>query len=289
MAEATPDKPTGIMAETGRIPSYSELHRRANQWRNCCRRRTSGWATAPTAGKALATMLHSHRRRTVRTDRQAITWSMNGCAMSSMQFKCAFLLLGVVFAAAMPFSSALPKTEAELHGGSLVGQFLVATPEIGDPRFHHAVILVVQHNRNGALGIIINRPVEERTWASLMEAIGDTDTGIAGKVRIFAGGPVEPSLGFVVHSSEYRQGATLDIDGHVAVTANAGVLRDIAHDKGPKKSIIAFGYTGWGPGQVEDEIAQRAWFTEPEDPKLIFDEDRDKVWDDAVARRTFPL
>lgn len=209
--------------------------------------------------------------------------------MSSMRFKCVLLSLGLLLAVAMPMTSALPKTEAEPRSGSLAGQLLVAAPEIGDPRFSHAVILVVQHNKNGALGIIINRPVEERTWASLMEAIGENDTGIAGKVRIFAGGPVEPALGFVVHSSEYHQGATLDIDGHVAVTASADVLRDMAHDKGPKKSLIAFGYTGWGAGQIEDEIAQRAWFTEPEDPKLIFDEDKDKVWDDAVARRTFPL
>ena len=209
--------------------------------------------------------------------------------MFSMRLKHVLLFLGVLLAAAMPATAALPKSEAEPRSNSLAGQFLVATPEIGDPRFYHAVILVVQHNKNGALGIIINRPVEERSWASLMDAIGEKDTGIAGKVRIFAGGPVEPSLGFVVHSSEYHHGATLDIDGHVAVTASASVLRDIAHDEGPKKSLIAFGYTGWGPGQVEDEIARRAWFTEPEDPKLIFDEDRDKVWDDAVARRTFPL
>lgn len=206
-----------------------------------------------------------------------------------MRFKRVFLSVGVLLGAAMPVTAALPKTEAEPSSSSLTGQFLVATPEIGDPRFRHAVILVVQHNKNGALGIIINRPVEERSWASLMNAIGEKDTAIAGKVRIFAGGPVEPSLGFVVHSAEYHQGATLDVDGRVAVTASADALRDMAHDKGPKKSLVAFGYTGWGPGQVEGEIAQRAWFTEPEDPKLIFDEDREKVWDDAVARRTFPL
>ena len=209
--------------------------------------------------------------------------------MISKWLKHGLPLLAVLLAATTPVTAALPKSDAEPRGNSLAGQLLVATPEIGDPRFRQAVILVVQHSKDGALGIIINRPVEERSWASLMDAIGEKDTGITGTVRIFAGGPVEPSRGFVVHSSEYHRSATLDVDSHVAVTASAEVLRDIAHDKGPKKSIVAFGYTGWGPGQVEGEIARRAWFTEPEDPKLIFDEDRDKVWDDAVARRTFPL
>lgn len=209
--------------------------------------------------------------------------------MSLMRLNHVLLLLGTLFVASVPLTQAQPKSEVGPETNSLAGQLLVATPEIGDPRFYHAVILMVQDNKQGALGIIINRPVEERSWASLMDAIGEKDESVTGKVRIFAGGPVQPELGFVVHSTDYHSGATLDVDTHVAVTANAQVLRDIAHGKGPKKSLIAFGYTGWGPGQLAGEIAERGWFTEPEDPKLIFDEDRDKVWDKAVARRTLPL
>lgn len=197
-------------------------------------------------------------------------------------------LTAIVLPVAFP-TGAAPKTEAGPQGSSLAGQLLIASPEMGDPRFYHAVVLVVQHDTEGALGIIINRPVEERSLASLLEAIGERDTGVEGSVRIFAGGPVEPRRGFVVHSADYRRAETLDVDGRVAMTASPEILRDIGHNRGPKKTLVAFGYTGWGPGQLESELAQHGWFTTPEDPKLIFDEDRGRVWEDAMTRRTVPL
>jgi putative transcriptional regulator len=171
----------------------------------------------------------------------------------------------------------------------LVGQLLVATPDIGDPRFAHAVILIVQHSREGALGIMINRPTGEQPIAELLKTVGQVDRGVSGTVQVFIGGPVEPWLGFIVHSAEYHREQTINIDGKVAMTSSPEVLRDIGHNAGPRKSLVAFGYTGWGPGQLEDELAQHGWFTIPEDPKLVFDEDRSKVWDDARARQTFPL
>jgi putative transcriptional regulator len=171
----------------------------------------------------------------------------------------------------------------------LVGQLLVATPDIGDPRFAHAVILIVQHSREGALGIMINRPTGEQPIAELLKTVGQDDRGVSGKVQVFIGGPVEPWLGFIVHSAEDHREQTIKIDGKVAMTSSPEVLRDIGHNAGPRKSLVAFGYTGWGPGQLEDELAQHGWFTIPEDPKLVFDEDRSKVWDDARARQTFPL
>jgi len=172
---------------------------------------------------------------------------------------------------------------------SLAGQFLVATPEMGDPRFFHTVILMVQHDQRGALGIIINRPIGQRPLAALLEALGDSGSDAAGEVQVFAGGPVEPGVGFVVHSPEYTRRGTISLDGRVAVTSSLEVLRDLGQGRGPQKSLVAFGYAGWRGGQLEDEIAQGAWFTEPEDPKLVFDEDRGKVWDEAMKKRTFPL
>jgi putative transcriptional regulator len=173
---------------------------------------------------------------------------------------------------------------AAAGNGPLVGQLLVASPSMGEPLFHRTVILIVQHNEGGALGIVINQPFEERSIASLLEGIGKGDPGVEGKVRIFAGGPMEPTIGFVVHSTDYRRPETLDIDGRIAMTSSPEVLRDIGHKKGPKKSLIAFGYTGWGPGQLEVELARHDWFTIPEDPKLIFDDVREKVWDLAMGR-----
>lgn len=172
---------------------------------------------------------------------------------------------------------------------SLAGQLLIAAPTIGDPRFAHAVILIVRHDNGGAFGIVVNRPVGERSIAALLEGTGNPDPDAEGNVRVFAGGPVQPELGFVVHSPEYRRAETFDIDGRVAMTASRQVLRDIGHHQGPAKSLFALGYAGWASGQLEGELARNSWFTTPEDPKLIFDDDRDRLWDDAMARRTREL
>ena len=172
---------------------------------------------------------------------------------------------------------------------SLAGQFLVATPTMGDPRFDHTVILIARHNNEGAFGLIINRPAAERPMSELLEALGDKGAAVNGTVRLFAGGPVQPELGFVIHSPDYHSGQTLDVDGHVAVTMNREILRDIGIGKGPQKSMIAFGYAGWAPGQLEGEIARRSWTTVPADGKLIFDEDREKLWDIVYALRAQDL
>jgi putative transcriptional regulator len=173
---------------------------------------------------------------------------------------------------------------------SLTGQLLIAAPAMNDPRFEQAVVLMVRHDRNGALGIVINRPLEERSIASLLEVLGEKDTAaITTSVRIFAGGPVQPEIGFVIHSADYHRPDTIDIDAHVAMTSNREILRDIGNNKGPGKSLVAFGYAGWGPGQLEGEVEHRFWFITPEDVRLVFDLDRDKVWDEAMKRRTQDL
>ena len=172
---------------------------------------------------------------------------------------------------------------------SLAGQLLVAAPTIGDPRFAHTVILMVRHDKEGAFGIVINRPVGERSIAALLQAAGDDDPTATGTIRVFAGGPVEPEIGFVLHSAEYRRAETVDVDGHVAMTASRETLRDIGHHQGPEKSLFALGYAGWGPGQLDSELARHDWFTTPEEPKLVFDDDRQNLWDEVMARRTREL
>jgi putative transcriptional regulator len=171
----------------------------------------------------------------------------------------------------------------------LTGQFLIAAPEMGDPRFYHAVILIVHHDKDGALGIVVNRPVETRSLRRLLDDLGQPSRGASGTIKIFAGGPVQPNLGFILHSPEYKRAETLPIDRSVAVTSSPAVLKDIAQGRGPKKFIFAFGYAGWGPGQLEGELNQQAWFSAPDDPKLLFDDDRAKLWQDAIARRSRAL
>jgi len=187
--------------------------------------------------------------------------------------------------AALLFSPAADPADT----ASLTGQLLIAAPTIGDPRFAHTVILMVKHDKQGALGIVINRPVGEQSIASLLEGTGEDVSGLEGNLRVFAGGPVQPDLGFVVHSAEYRRDETMNVDGRVAMTASRQILRDIGRHRGPQKTLFALGYAGWGPGQLEGEMARHDWFTTPEEPKLIFDDDREHLWDDAMARRTREL
>jgi putative transcriptional regulator len=202
--------------------------------------------------------------------------------------------LGLVAAVLLLFPAALLHAALPTPGESpghtsLAGQLLIATPSMADPRFYQSVILMVRHDSDGALGIIINRPIAERPLASVLQAVGIDDRGVSGSVRIFIGGPVQPEVGFVVHSPDYRRPETLVIDDHVAMTSSREILRDIATKQGPKQSLIAFGYAGWGAGQLENELDRRAWYTAPDDPALIFERDRDKVWDEAVKRRTQDL
>ncbi len=105
-------------------------------------------------------------------------------------------------------------------------------------------------------------------------------------MRIFSGGPVQPEVGFVVHSAEYRQPETLAINDRLSLTSSVKILRDIANKTGPVKILVAFGYAGWGPEQLDKEIEAGAWATAEADPTLVFDADRDSLWDDAWSRRT---
>jgi len=208
--------------------------------------------------------------------------------MTLMRSRRAVLSLGVLFVSP-PFAAAFAKPEDAQSSTSLAGQLLIAEPEMGDPRFAKSVILMVQHDQKGALGIVINRPADEVPIAKLLDALGIDSKDSDGRVRLFAGGPVQPEVGLIVHTAEYRRTGTIDIDGRVAMTTDPQVLRDIGHHEGPRQSLVAFGYAGWGPGQLEGELILRGWFTMPEDPTLVFDFDRDKLWDETMKRRTIPL
>ncbi|HYU12159.1 MAG TPA: YqgE/AlgH family protein [Stellaceae bacterium] len=175
------------------------------------------------------------------------------------------------------------------------GELLIASAAMQDPRFYHSVILLLRHDEKGAFGIVINHPLTERPIAGLLaDSLGPADQdaqdgAIEGNIRIFLGGPVEPSYGFVIHSGEYHRPETLTLDIGVAMTATREILRDIGRHRGPKKYLFALGYAGWGAGQLEGEIARHDWFTTPAEPDLVFDEERGKLWERALARRTREL
>jgi putative transcriptional regulator len=205
--------------------------------------------------------------------------------MSSTWQRHPISALTTMLAVALYLGAALPTAAQTPTPASLAGQLLVASPSMGDPRFARTVIVMVRHDKDGAFGIIVNRPIGERPLAGLLEMLGEKEPTVAGTVRIFAGGPVQPEMGFVVHSSDYHRPGTIDINARVAMTASREILRDIGHNSGPKQSLIAFGYAGWGPGQLEGELARRDWSIAPGESKLIFDEDRENVWDAAFAQR----
>ena len=198
--------------------------------------------------------------------------------------------LGLVVAAFVLLTALLeaaaPKPEEAPARPSLAGQLLVAAPSMGDPSFERTVILIVQHGPTGAVGIVINKPIGERPLASLFEELGQKDDDLAGAVRVFSGGPVQPELGFVVHSADYHRPETVAINDRLSMTSSIEILRDIGNKRGPVKILVAFGYAGWEPDQLEREIAERAWGTAEADPNLVFDEDRENLWDDAWKHRT---
>ena len=169
---------------------------------------------------------------------------------------------------------------------SLAGQLLVAAPRMGDPHFQRTVILVVEDGPGGAVGIVINEPIGEQPLGSLLKALGQKDSDVTGSVRVFSGGPVQPEVGFVVHSPDYRRPETVAITDRLSLTSSIAILQDIGEKRGPAKVLVAFGYAGWGPDQLEHEIEEGGWETAEADPTLVFDEDRENVWDIAWKRRT---
>jgi putative transcriptional regulator len=180
----------------------------------------------------------------------------------------------------------LPELDKAPTRPSLVGQLLVATPRMGDPHFQRAVVLVIEHGPGGAVGIVINNPIGEQPIGSLLKALGQTGSDVTDSVRVFSGGPVQPQVGFVVHSPDYRRPETVAITDRLSLTSSVAILQDIGGKRGPAKVLIAFGYAGWGPTQLENEIEEGGWETAEADPALVFDEDRENVWDIAWKRRT---
>ena len=139
---------------------------------------------------------------------------------------------------------------------SFTGRFLVAVPSMPPP-FAHAVVLMVKHSRDGALGLVINQPLDERPIAPLIATLGGDALGTTGKVRVFRGGPVESDVGFALHSPEYRRPETLDIDSHVALSDAAAVLRDIGLGKGPKQMPDRIRLFGLGAGATRSRARTR--------------------------------
>jgi putative transcriptional regulator len=167
---------------------------------------------------------------------------------------------------------------------SLRDHFLIAMPALADPNFHHTVIYLCEHNEEGAMGIIINRymPI---TLAEVLEQMTiEPSSNIDATVAVHDGGPVQPEHGFVIHSPVGAWEASLHISDDIALTTSRDILAAIGHNEGPKAYLIALGYAGWAPGQLEEELVQNAWLSGPADPRILFDLPLEERWGAAAAQ-----
>lgn len=173
----------------------------------------------------------------------------------------------------------------ETDGDSLSGRLLIAMPNIGDPRFERSVIYMFAHSRAGARGLIINRLAEDVSFNDLLEQLKLDRSDAVDETPVRFGGPVEMERGFVLHSPDYhRDEATVRIDDQISLTATLDVLKAIAAGEGPKRALFALGYAGWGPGQLESEIINNGWLHCEGDVDIVFGEDDDSKWKDALAK-----
>ena len=166
---------------------------------------------------------------------------------------------------------------------SLVGKLLVAMPDMADPRFANSVIYMCAHSGEGGMGLIVNKPQKEISFDKLMAQMDIPLPKGRPAIEVHFGGPVEQHRGFVLHSNDYAaDGGTLDVDETIRMTATLQVLEDIAKGQGPAVSMLALGYSGWGPGQLEYEIGQNGWLTCPASDKIIFGTENDRKWSAAL-------
>jgi putative transcriptional regulator len=176
--------------------------------------------------------------------------------------------------------------------GYLDGQLLIAMPVMGDPRFERSVIYLCAHSSEGAMGIMVNRPAGSIDFPELLvqlNIINKADqiklSGNAESMKVLRGGPVDTGRGFVLHSSDYYiANATLKIADGVCLTATIDILKAIAKGSGPKHAILALGYAGWAPGQLENEIQENGWLHCDADPDLIFGDDVEDKYSRALRK-----
>ena len=169
---------------------------------------------------------------------------------------------------------------------SLTGQLLVSMPQMSDPYFARSVVYLCAHSMDdGAMGLIINKTVVSLTVEELYAQLAIEPVVPSPKPQlVHFGGPVAPRQGFVLHSADYREEATLGIDDEFALTATRDILRAQGQGEGPRQSLVAIGYAGWGPGQLETEIEANGWLLVAADPSLVFETEDDSKWNRALAK-----
>ncbi|WP_375458770.1 YqgE/AlgH family protein [uncultured Enterovirga sp.] len=185
-----------------------------------------------------------------------------------------------------------PATSRGAHAGYLDGQMLVAMPGMQDDRFRRTVIYICAHSAEGAMGIVLNRPAADVSFSELLVQLDIIPEGDEIRLRpqtermkVLMGGPVETSRGFVLHTPDFfLDQSTLAIDEEVCLTATVDILRAIARGDGPENAVLALGYAGWSPGQLESEIQANGWLNCPADSSLVFEASIELKYDLALRK-----
>jgi putative transcriptional regulator len=165
----------------------------------------------------------------------------------------------------------------------LTNQFLIAMPGLEDPNFFHSVTYICEHNDQGALGLVINRPLDMQLGEILQHIKLQHSEPEARQIQVHLGGPVQQDRGFVLHEPLGEWEATLKVTDRIGITSSLDILQAIAKNEGPERSLITLGYAGWGAGQLEQEMAENAWLSGPADPDILFNSPDEERWKAAAA------
>jgi len=176
------------------------------------------------------------------------------------------------------------KATSGFEESSLTGQILIAMPAMTDPNFSQSVIFICAHTEEGAMGIVLNQPLNKPRFADLLGQLGVQPLPPVREIRLAKGGPVDDNRGFVLHTPDWMTDGSLEVDGAYVLTANMDILKAIAEGGGPRDGFLALGYTGWGAGQLDAEILQNSWLNAPADEKIIFDTEHQTKWVRALAK-----
>ncbi len=170
-----------------------------------------------------------------------------------------------------------------IEPATLTGQLLIAMPAMDDPRFAQSVILVCAHTDEGAMGIVLNRPLAKPSFEALLQQLDVEPTPPARQIRLCEGGPVDHGRGFVLHTSDWTGDGSLQVADDLALTASLDILQEIAMGGGPREGLLALGYASWGPGQLDREMQDNVWLSAPFTHDVLFDAEYTTKWRRAMA------
>ena len=171
-----------------------------------------------------------------------------------------------------------------LNEGYLGGQVLIAMPSLLDPHFARSIICLCAHSSEGAMGIVLNQPIEALSFDDLLQQLELEPVPPQRRIRMHQGGPVEGGRGFVLHTTDWSSDGSLQVNQDLALTASLDILKAIAGGGGPRLGLLALGYVGWGPGQLEEEIQANSWLSVSADEALLFGEGDTDKWRQAMAK-----